>query len=158
MDDVKGFLNKNRIDFKLYEHPPVYTCEEAEKYTKDLRGSHLKNLFLKDSKSKRFFLVVMRADKKLNMDNLSEKLGEKIKFANEQDLMMLLGLSPGSVSFFGLLNDYGKKVELVIEKDVWEADFVSFHPNINTETLEFDKQGFHKLVEMFGNKCHVFEL
>ncbi|MFH1316947.1 MAG: prolyl-tRNA synthetase associated domain-containing protein [Candidatus Woesearchaeota archaeon] len=158
MDDVKGFLENNGIDFKLYDHPPVYTCEEAEKHTKGLRGPHLKNLFLKGRKSRRFFLVVMGADKKLDMDILSERLGEKIKFANEQDLMMLLGLTPGSVSFFGLLNDHGKKVELVIEKDVWEADFVSFHPNINTETLEFCKDDFIKLVEIIGNKFLVLDL
>lgn len=153
----KKYLEEKEIKFKIFEHPSVYTCEDAEKYNKKIRGIHSKNLFIKNRKSKRFYLVIVPADIKLDMIYLGEKLGDKIKFSNEQDLKEILGLIPGAVSPFGLINDKEHKVIIIIDKKVWESDFVSFHPNINTETLELKREDFHKYIESLENEVRILE-
>ena len=155
---VKDYLKEKDIKFKEFEHPPVYTCEEAEKYNKEIKGIHSKNLFIKDRKSKRFYLIVLPANKKLDMDKLSDILSNKIKFANENDLREILGLETGAVSPFGLINDVENRVILVIDKLVLESDFVSFHPNINTMTLELDKKEFEKYIKSLKNEVKIVDL
>ncbi len=152
MKQIKQYLKEIGINFKTFTHPAVYTCEEAEKYNKDIRGIHSKNLFIKNKKSKRFYLVILPAEKKLEMDKLEEALNDKVKFANATDLNAILGLSTGAVSPFGLINDNEKKVKIVIDKKVWQSDFVSFHPNINTETFELSKEDFHKYIKSLNNE------
>lgn len=151
---VKKYLTERSIQFKLFEHPAVFTCEEAKKHHiyNNIRGVHSKNLFLKDKKSRRFYLLIIPEDKKANMDDIGLLVNDKLKFANEVDLKELLGLTPGSVSPFGLINDKEHKVEILIDKEIWESEYVSFHPNINTETLELSKDDFHKYITTLGNK------
>ncbi len=149
---VRKYLESKGISFKVFTHPPVYTVEEAKKYSQDIRGIHSKNLFLKDKKSKQFYLIIISADKKANMDELGMIVNNKLKFANEDDLKELLGLTPGAVSPFGLINDTEHKVEVLIDKAVWESEYVSFHPNVNTESLELKTGDFHKYLESIGNK------
>ncbi|MEA3329946.1 MAG: YbaK/EbsC family protein [Nanoarchaeota archaeon] len=99
----------------------------------------------------------MPEDKPLDINQLGEKLGDKLKFANEENLKEILNLTPGSVSPFGLINDKEHKSIIVIDKEIWESDFVSFHPNVNTETLELSKNGFHKYVESLENEFKIIE-
>ena len=153
--EIKTYLNQYNISFKTFSHPPVFTCEEAEKYNQEIRGIHSKKLFLTNKKKTKFYLVILPADKKLDLKELSENLNSKLKFANEQDLKTILNLTPGAVSPFGLINDSEHKTEIIVDKQVWESDFVSFHPNINTETLELSKQDFHKFLESLENKTRV---
>jgi len=86
------------------------------------------------------------------MKSLGETLNEKIKFANENDLKNLLGVEPGSVSPFGLINDSEHKIKVVVGKKIWESDFVSFHPNNNTETLELSGEDFRRYIESLKNE------
>jgi len=151
MENIKKYLKGLKINFKTYSHPAVYTCEEAEQHNKNIKGIHSKNLFIKDKKSKKFYLIILPANKNLDMAELGEILNDKIKFANENDLREILDLSAGSVSPFGLINDTENKVQIVIDKEVWNSDFVSFHPNINTETLELTREDFHKYIKSLKN-------
>ena len=150
--EIKKYLKKLGIKFNIFNHPEVYTCEEAEQYSKNIKGIHSKNLFIKNKKSKVFYLVIIPANKKINMDELSEIVNDKIKFANENDLKEILSLSSGAVSPFGLINDKEGKVKVIIDKEVGESDFVSFHPNINTETLELSREDFHKYIKSLKNE------
>lgn len=150
--DIKKYLESKGISFKIFTHPPVYTVEEAKKYSKNIKGMHSKNLFLKDKKSKQFYLVIIPENKKVSMDALGIAVNNKLKFANEDNMKDLLGLTSGAVSPFGLINDKENKVEVIIDKAVWESEYVSFHPNINTETLQLKKEDFHKYIESIGNK------
>jgi Ala-tRNA(Pro) deacylase len=140
---VKEYLNDRGIKFEVFTHPAVYTCEQAEEYNQKVKGIHSKNLFLKDRKSKNFYLIILPADKKLEIKEIEDKLNNKLKFANETDLKDILELEKGAVSPFGLINDKEIRTTLVIDKDILDSEFVSFHPNINTETLEISKQDFH---------------
>lgn len=155
--DIKSYLKEKGIEFKSFEHPPVFTCEEAEKQRiyAEIRGIHSKNLFLKERKSRRFYLVILPADKRLEIRELEAVLGDKLKFANENDLKEILDLTQGSVSPFGLINDKGHKAVVVIDKKVWYSDFVSFHPNVNTETLELSGRDFQKYIKSLSNKLKI---
>lgn len=154
--EIREHLKNNKIKFKEFKHPAVFTCEQAEKYNQEIKGPHCKNLFLKNKKSNKFYLVITLANKKLEIKRLSELNEEKLTFANEKDLKELLNLTPGSVSPFGLINDKANKVIILIDKEVLEADYVSFHPNINTETLELTKENFHKYINLLNNKLIIF--
>ncbi len=153
---IKEFLEKNNIYYKLYTHPAVFTCEEADMHCKHVPGIPGKNLFLKEEKGTQFFLVILPAHKKLNMNSLALILNiKKLKFANEKELKEILSLTPGSVSILGLINDKEKKVQMVIDKELWNAERVNFHPNINTESLTFDKEIFHRLT---GILCKEYRI
>ena len=152
---IKNYLQDLGIKFKEFKHPAVYTCEQAEKYNKNIRGIHSKNLFVKDRKSKRFYLVILPADKKLNLEELDKKLGDKLKFANENNLKEILGVESGAVSPFGLINDKNNNAIVVTDNKIWNSDYVSFHPNINTETLELTKEDFHKYLNSLKNRINI---
>ncbi|MBI5798277.1 prolyl-tRNA synthetase associated domain-containing protein [Candidatus Woesearchaeota archaeon] len=156
---IKDFLEKNKILYTLYTHPAVFTCEEADIHCKHVPGIPGKNLFLKEEKGKQYFLVILPAHKKLNMNTLATILQvNKVKFANETELKDILELTPGSVSILGLINDKEKKVQLIIDQELWNAETVNFHPNINTESLTFDKKTFHKLTEILCREYRIKNL
>ena len=155
--EIKKYLSDLGIDFKEFLHPAVYTCEDAEKHTSEVRGDHLKSLLIKDRNSKKFYLVILPADEKLDMKSLGKTLDEKIKFANEDNLKGLLNVEPGSVSPFGLIYDKEHKIKIVIRKDIWDSEFVSFHPNTNTATLELSGEDFRKYVKSLGNELMLVD-
>ena len=153
-EQVKKYLEGLGIKFKTHKHPPVYTAKEAEKYWNEIKGIHSKNLFLK-SDSGRFFLAIIPCKNRLDMKKIDELAGEKVRFGDETDLKQVLGIEAGSVSPFALLNDKEGKTRLLIDKEVWEADFDSFHPCINTETLELSGQDFRKFIRSLKNKYEI---
>ena len=148
---VYSYLKKLNIRFISHKHPAVYTCDEAEKYDKNIKGIHSKNLFLK-SKGKiiTFYLVIIPSNEKLNIKQLEKLLNEKLSFANEIELKEQLNLTPGSVSIFSLISN--EKIILLLSEKIFNSDFVAFHPNINTETLELNKNDFHIFLNSLKNK------
>lgn len=152
--DIQTYLKNLGITFKSFIHPPVYTCEQAEQYNKEIKGIHCKNLFLKDNNN--FYLVIIPCKKKLDFKVINELLNSKLKFADEKSLKEVLSLTPGSVSPFALIDDKEHKVILIIDKDIWNSDFVSFHPNTNTETLELTGKDFQKYVKSLNSTFYIF--
>ena len=153
--DIRDYLEDLGISFNEVKHVPFFTVEDSKKHRVDIKGIHAKSLFIKDRKSKEFFLIILPAEKRLDMKSVSEMLGKPIKFANEDDLMNYLGVKPGAVSPFGLINDVNHVIKVFIDTSVWESD-VNFHPNINTATLEVSKDGFHKYIESLENEFEVY--
>jgi len=151
--EIKQYLEKLGITFKTHVHPPLFTCADADKYYLVIPGVHAKNLFVKTKTE--HFLIVLPFDKRLDTKVFSKEAGEKISFADDEDLDRILHVKPGSVSPFALINDSDGKVKLIIDKTVWESETVSFHPNINTETLELSGKDFHKYVESLKNKHEI---
>jgi Ala-tRNA(Pro) deacylase len=154
--EVEQFLNTHKIEFKLHTHPAVFTCEEAEIHCADIPGTACKNLFLKEDKTGQYFLVILPAHKQMNLKELqaSQNL-RKLSFARDERLAEVLNLTPGAVSPFGLVNDVENKTILYIDSEVWNAPIVTFHPNVNTETLELTHEMFERCVEGFGNEYKV---
>lgn len=143
MVDVEQFLQSHGIAYVLHEHPAVFTCEDAEKYCGTVPGLAGKNLFLKNKKSTRYFLVILPADKRADLKHIAQVVGEqKVSFASPEALREKLGLEPGSVSPFGLLNDADAGVEVFIDREVADAEIVNFHPNRNTASLELTQKMF----------------
>ncbi len=153
------YLQKNEIHYILHNHDAVFTVQEAKEKSGSIPGLHCKNLFLKNSKTKTYFLVSLPATKNILLLDLSKKLQmKKLSFASPDELAEILYLKPGSVSPFGLVNDNENKVIFIIDNEVWSAKKVCFHPNVNTETLEIDKTDFQKFVKTCGNTFEILDL
>ncbi len=151
------WLEERNIKYILHTHPAVFTVEEAKKHCSFIPGLHCKNLFLKEKTgARRYFLVTMPSDKRMELKKLEVLLnGSKLTFAKEEELEKYLGLSTGAVSALGLINDTENEVIFVVDREVWESDSVVLHPNINTETLELQKEEFHKIITSTKNKMIV---
>jgi len=156
---VYEVLEKLGIAYVKHEHPPVYTVDQAEQYWEDIEGTHCKNIFLRNKKGKRHYLVILLASKKADLNALERQLGEdKLSFASPERLMRYLGLEPGSVSPFGLINDSKKEVQVIIDRDLRRAEIVNFHPNINTATVGIDFIDFEKFLAWCGNPVRYIKL
>lgn len=152
------FLRDHDIAYVRHDHPAVYTCEDAEKYCGNIPGMACKNLLLRGKKGARLFLVIMPANKRMDLKKFGEAVGEnKISFASDDVLMEKLGLEPGSVSPFGLLNPAAHDVELYIDAEVYNADIVGFHPNANIATLEISREMFRKFLNVINREPHILE-
>jgi Ala-tRNA(Pro) deacylase len=147
-------LKELDINFTEYKHPAVLTCEEAEKYNKG--GAKIKNLFLRNKKGNKHFLVIVEASKNIDLKSLGESIGEnKLGFASEERLMQYLNLKTGAVSPFGLINDKNREVIVALDKDLLNYKKLNFHPNVNTATLQISKDDFLKFIEWCGNKLII---
>ncbi len=150
---VYNVLDELGIEYNRYEHPPVYTVEEAQQYWKDIQGAHAKNLFLRNNKGNRHFLVVLEQSKSADLKDLSAKLAAgKLSFASERRLQEHLGLETGAVSPFGIINDEKKAVTLVVDRSLQKQESVNFHPNVNTATINLSFKDFEKFLKHCGNQ------
>lgn len=145
-------LRELGIDYTRHEHPAVGTVEEAERYWSNIDATHCKNLFLRNQKGNRHYLVVLVAAKKADLRAVAVQIGDgKLSFASPERLMIHLGLTPGSVSPFGLINNADRGVRVVLDQDLQKATRVSFHPNINTLTYTVTLADFARFLAACGN-------
>ena len=156
---VYEFLEKIHVKYEKYEHPAVFTCEEADMYTSGLKGVHTKNLFLRNKKGNRHYLVVMKEDKTLNVKQFGEKISDKnLSFASPERMMKYLDLTPGAVSIFGIINDIENNVKVYIDADIMKEEFINSHPNVNTATLIYSVEDMIKFLKESGNEYEVISL
>ena len=157
--EVISYLNDLNIPFELHEHPPVPTVEEALPYWKDIDAAHCKNLFFRNHKGNRHYLVVLEHRRQLNIKDLEEKLKQgKISFASPKRMERYLGLSAGSVSAFGIINDLENHVHLFLDEALQSATRISFHPNENNATLVISFASFLRFLETSGNSYEFIAL
>jgi Ala-tRNA(Pro) deacylase len=156
-EPVVATLRELEIPFTRHEHPPVATVDEASAHWAGIDATHCKNLFLRNQKGNRHYLVVLTASKKADLKSVAEQIGDgKLSFASPERLMTHLGLTPGSVSPFGLINDREHLVRVVLDRDFQTATRLAFHPNINTLTFTIAAADFRKFLEHCGNSVqHV---
>lgn len=154
--NLKKYLSANGIEYKIHEHPAIFTVEESRKLIKDKPYFHSKSLFLKDENGN-FYLVSMNAYKRLDIKLLKKHLNaKKLNFASPEELKQELNLTPGSVSIFGMI--YAKNTNMIVDKELWNAKFVGFHPNINTETLEISHENLEKFYNSLKCKKEIIEI
>jgi Ala-tRNA(Pro) deacylase len=152
-------LETLKIQFEYYEHPPAPTIEEAMKYWKDLDATHCKNLFFRNHKGNRHYLVVLDHRQDLNIRDLEQRLRQgKLTFASSQRMMKYLGITPGSVSPFGLINDWEKHVYLFLDDRLKESKTISFHPCINTASIIISYENFMKFLDHQGNSWEYVKM
>jgi Ala-tRNA(Pro) deacylase len=154
---VVARLRELAIEYTRHEHPPAATVEEAEPHWAAIDATHCKNLFLRNQKGDRHYLVVLEASKKADLRAVADQIGDgKLSFASPERLMTHLGLTPGSVSPFGLINDRLHAVRVVLDRDLKTAERLSFHPNINTVTYTVAAADFARFLAACGNRVmHV---
>ena len=149
---VQARLQELGIAFTRHAHPAVATVEEAAEHWAGIDATHCKNLFLRNQKGNRHYLVVLMALKKADLKAVANQIGDgKLSFASPERLMTHLGLTPGSVSPFGLINDREHAVRVVLDRDFHVAPRLAFHPNINTATLTIAAADFKKFLDACGN-------
>lgn len=149
---VEDRLRELGIAFTRHEHPPVATVEEAEQHWSGIDATHCKNLFLRNQKGNRHYLVVIPHLKKVDLRAVADQIGDgKLSFGSPDRVMTHLGLTPGSVSPFGLINNRDHAVRVVIDRDLKAAERLSFHPNINTATLVIGREDFMRFLDACGN-------
>lgn len=145
-------LEELGIAFTRHEHPPVATVEEAEQHWTGIDATHCKNLFLRNQKGNRHYLVILQHLKRADLRAVADQIGDgKLSFASPERLMTHLGLTPGSVSPFGLINDATHQVRVVLDRDLKSAERISFHPNINRATLTLTFADFLRFLDACGN-------
>src|SRR5512133_1376081 len=136
MPDLFDFLAAHAITCERVDHPPVFTIDEVERLVPPLDGAATKNLFLRDKRGARQALVVVGANKPVDLRALAASTGfERPSFGSADRLKRCLGIEPGSVSLLALVNDPGHVVEVFIDRDLWVADAIHCHPLVNTATL-----------------------
>ena len=159
MENIYQFLEKYKISYERYDHPPVYTVDDVKKLTPDLPGSKTKNLFLRDAKGRRHFLIIVPHDKRIDLKNLGKEMGiGRISFGSPKRLMKHLGVEPGSVSLLAIFNDTENNVELFMDKSLWQASLFQFHPLVNTSTLIISKGNIEEIVEATGHKMKIIDV
>ena len=152
-NDVYSVLDMLSISYHRFAHPAVNTIAELYEYIDDNNIAHCKNLFLRNSKGDKHYLVITEPDKRTNTRNLARQIkSTRLSFASPKRLQKYLGLKPGSVSPFGLINDKNKDVEVLIDKDLAIREIVTFHPNINTASITVSFNDFQKYIKWCGNK------
>lgn len=141
-----------------HEHAAVFTVEEAKALRGELAGGHIKNLFLRNKKEE-MWLVVAEEDKKIDLKALGERLGAgKLSFGSADRLLRYLGVLPGAVTPFGIINDKDRKVKVVLDRDLMGLGIVNAHPLVNTMTTALAPQDLVKFLEAEGHPALVIDL
>ncbi len=147
------------ISFEYHEHPAAPTVEAALEHWKDIVSTHCKNLFFRNHKGNRHYLVIIDHLNKLAIRDLEQLLKQgKLSLASDKRLAKYLGLTPGSVTPFGLINDTDKHVRIFIDEKLRKAERLSFHPNINTATLVISFSDFTRFLDSSGNSYEFINL
>ncbi|MDD2397542.1 MAG: prolyl-tRNA synthetase associated domain-containing protein [Tissierellia bacterium] len=146
-------LEQLKIKYIRYEHKPVYTVEEADNLDIDIPGQHCKNLFLRNKKGNIHYLIIADSEKQIDLKSLSKQIGSTgLSFASEERLYKHLGLKPGAVTPFGLINDIEKNVIVLIDKKLTDKSIVNFHPNVNTATISVSYNDLERFIRWHENK------
>ena len=158
---MKIFMSKEEVYLKLKElnieylkidHIPIYTIDEANNLDIENKEYIAKNLFLRDDKKRNYYLLVVKSNKKIDLNDLKNKINSRrLSFASEIDLEKYLKLKKGSVTPLGVLNDVERKVKIIIDEDILKEEIVGVHPNDNDATVFMKTKDLIRIIELNGN-------
>jgi len=152
VEHVCRALDAMGISYERYTHPPVFTSDEAAEHWAGIPATRVKNLFLRNKKGNRHYLVILEIGKQADLRHLVKIIGDdRLSFGSPERLMSAMGLTPGSVSPFGLLNDPAHAVHVIVDEDLRRAERLIFHPNINTASLTITVADFERFLAARGN-------
>jgi Ala-tRNA(Pro) deacylase len=156
---IDGLLATLGIIAERYEHAAVYTCEEAERAVPKTGAVHTKNLFLRDKRGRRHVLLVTTCEKSVNLRAFAGQAdADNLSFGSPERLARHLGVTPGSVTLLGLVNDTALAVELYVDEDVWRAERIHAHPLVNTATLVLSHEDVEKFLEHTGHTPRIVRI
>jgi len=154
--ELINLIKKENQRIEIHKHDALFTVEDSKNLRGKIQGAHSKNLFLKNKKNE-FFLLSCEEAHKIDLKKISKSLGlGNVSFAKEEYLAHYLGIKPGSVSPFALLNDGENKVEFYLERCLYESKYVNFHPLINTLTITIETERFVEFMIENKKKIHIF--
>ncbi len=157
--EIYDYLKNQNVTFERHDHPPVYTCEEANRLIPNLPGAKTKNLFVRDKKGARHFLVLVSDEKQVDLEGLAERLGSsRLSMGSPERLRKYLGIEPGAVSVLAILNDRECAVEVVLDESLWKAEAFQCHPLVNTSTLVVSREGIEQLLESSGHRPLIIDV
>lgn len=157
--ELYDLFKELNIGFEYHEHPPLATIDDAITHWKDYNSGRCKNIFFRNHKGNRHYLVILEHLQKLDIHDLEKRLKQgKLSFASDQRLKKYLGVEPGSVSPFGLINDKENHVHLFMDENLKEEDRLAFHPNVNTATVIISQKDLMKFLEHSGNTYEFLKL
>lgn len=157
--NIYKILDDLGISYKKFQHPAVFNCEQAHLLALDIDGAATKNLFIKNKKGNRHFLIIMVDDKTIDFKRLSQILDvSSLSFASSNRLDKYLGTSAGSVSLLDIIKDTQGAVELIIDKSIFNYPSIQCHPFTNTATLEIPIMGIQQLLEHYQRPYTEIEL
>lgn len=149
--DLFAFFEEHAITHETLEHPATFTVEEGRHLKESMSGGHSKNLFMKD-KDSTLVLISAWADSQLRLNQLHKQIGtRRLSFADADLMMECLGVTPGSVTAFALMNDKSQRVRFVADAALMGFDRVNFHPLVNTATTSISRADFRRFVEATGH-------
>ncbi|MBW3510783.1 prolyl-tRNA synthetase associated domain-containing protein [Janthinobacterium sp. NKUCC06_STL] len=158
-ETLSRWLASSAGDCPFVEHPAVHTIDEALMHVPAMPGLMVKNLFVRDEKGRRHFLVIVPFDKRINLAALGRLLpASKLSMASPERLLQHLGIMPGSVSLFALIHDNAQAVELVLDQAVWEADAVQAHPLRNTATVALSHATLVNFLAYTGHMPRILDV
>ncbi len=148
--DLIAFLDAHQISHQTVDHPAVFRVGEGEDIKAGLPGVHTKNLFLKDAKG-RLWLISAADRTVIDLKRLPPVIGAaRLSFGPEALMVETLGVTPGSVTALGLINDPERRVSFVLDRVLAEAEVVNFHPLTNTATSGLTQAGFQTFLSALG--------
>ena len=155
--DLLAFLDELGIATTTVDHEPVFTVEEARRLRGSLPGSHSKSLFLRNKK-KQMWLVTTDADRQIDLKRLGEALGAgRIGFGSPERLMTYLGVIPGAVTPFGVINDPEGEVRVALDREMLDTEPLNFHPLDNTKTTTISRGGLLQFLDATGHEPRMLE-
>jgi Ala-tRNA(Pro) deacylase len=150
--DLYAFLDAHEIAHKTVEHAATFTVEEGRHLKASMPGGHTKNLFMKD-KDGVLVLVSAWAESQLRLNHLHKVIGtRRLSFASAELMLECLGVLPGSVTAFGLMNDTDTRVRFIVDSALMSFDTVNFHPLVNTATTAISQAGLRRFVAATGHQ------
>ena len=157
-DELLARLAELGIPTTTYEHPPVFTVEESKRLRGRLAGGHCKSLFVKD-KADRLWLVVALEDRPVDLKGLRHRLEAKktLSFGSAELLMATLGVTPGAVTPFGVVNDREGRVKVVLERRMLACDPLNYHPLVNDRTTAISPADLVKFLRASGHEPLVLD-
>jgi Ala-tRNA(Pro) deacylase len=156
---VYAALDALGIAYERHQHPAVFTAEDASKHWDPIPGVQCKNLFLRNKKGDRHYLVIVEIGKRVDLKDLVKTVADdRLSFGSPERLMAKLGLTPGSVSPFGLLNDCEGSVRVLIDQDLRGADRLIFHPNVNTASVVVSWADLERFLATRANTVRIIQL
>lgn len=156
MDQFLALLSDLAIPFVRYDHPAVFSCEESTRLCPTMNGAHTKQLLMKAKGKELYVLAIVMHDKRVDTKSLAKDFGAKsFSFVPPEKLKEMLGVTPGSVTPFGLIFDKEKRINVIVDEDAWSVGRFCFHPLVNTATLEIDQAGFEKFLKSTEHGLNV---
>ena len=154
--NIYQFLSDHSIEYERVDHPPVFTCEQAEKLVPPIAGADTKNLLVRDKKGHRHFLVVVGYHKSVDLKALSSTLGvSNLSLASSKRLRKYLCIEPGAVSLLSVVNDSDGAVEVILDASLWKADVLRCHPLVNTSTLAIRREDIERILEITNHRYTI---